>query len=58
MNAGAFHAADDGADEINPLDQGAAALPPVIGGGCLARFDPHVLNEQSGADFTQESNAD
>lgn len=36
----------------NPLESGAAAPPPVLGGGCLARFDPETLNEDSGADFS------
>jgi hypothetical protein len=58
MSTDAFHADDEGADELNPLDRGAAGLPPVIGGGCLARFDPNTLTEYSGADFAQESNAD
>ena len=58
MSADAFIAEDDGADELNPLNRGAAAPPPIIGGGCLARFDPNTLTEQSGTDFAQESNAD
>tara|TARA_R110002020_G_scaffold165700_1_gene353223 strand:- start:12399 stop:12587 length:189 start_codon:yes stop_codon:yes gene_type:complete len=44
-----FEAEDD--ESFNPLEQGAAAPPRMIGGGCLARFDPEELNEASGADF-------
>lgn len=43
---------DDAPDELDPLSRGAAAPPPVIGGGCLARFDPLSLNEDCGADFS------
>jgi hypothetical protein len=42
---------DDNSD-WNPLESGAAPPPPVRGGGCLARFDPQTLNEESGADFS------
>lgn len=44
---------DSDDDELHwdPLDAGAAGLPPVLGGGCLARFDPASLNEESGTDF-------
>tara|TARA_R110000782_G_scaffold27615_2_gene69714 strand:- start:923 stop:1099 length:177 start_codon:yes stop_codon:yes gene_type:complete len=49
---------DDSTEQHNPLDRAAAGLPPVIGGGCLARFDPQALNEQSGVDFAQVSDAD
>lgn len=40
-------------DEATPLDCGAAAPPRVLGGGCLSRYDPEALNEESGADFSQ-----
>lgn len=49
---------DDDEDEFDPLSQGAAAPPPIIGGGCLARFDPLTLNEESGADSCPDSHAD
>lgn len=39
-------------DETDPLARGAAAMPPTIGEGCLARFDPDSLNEESGTDFS------
>lgn len=45
-------AADEDDEVFNPLDGGAAAPPGVIGGGCLARFDPEQLNEDCGADFS------
>lgn len=38
--------------ETNPLTRGAAALPPTVGEGCLMRFDPDSLNDDSGADFS------
>ena len=41
----------------SPLSAGAAALPPVLGGGCLARFDPSSLNEESGTDFSAAADA-
>lgn len=43
---------EDDAQESDPLMRGAASLPPLIGEGCLARFDPDSLNEESGADFS------
>ncbi|WP_120995775.1 hypothetical protein [Stutzerimonas urumqiensis] len=36
----------------DPLERGAAGLPASIGEGCLSRFDPDALNEESGADFS------
>ncbi|QJD58767.1 hypothetical protein HG264_07520 [Pseudomonas sp. gcc21] len=42
----------DDAQEFDPLLRGAVSLPPVIGEGCLARFDPDSLNEESGTDFS------
>ncbi|MEH6389501.1 MULTISPECIES: hypothetical protein [Pseudomonas] len=42
----------DNEDDPGPLARGAASLPPVIGEGCLARFDPESLNEESGTDFS------
>lgn len=58
MMAPDSHTYDDDADELDPLSQGAAAPPPIIGGGCLARFDPLILNEESGADFSPDPDAD
>ncbi|WP_394241887.1 hypothetical protein [Halopseudomonas laoshanensis] len=46
-----FYSEDD-EQSPHPLDGGAAALPAIIGGGCLARFDPEDLNAESGADFS------
>ncbi|SDR94040.1 hypothetical protein SAMN05216421_0608 [Halopseudomonas xinjiangensis] len=43
---------DDEESFWDPLGAGAAGLPPVLGGGCMARFDPASLNEESGADFS------
>lgn len=51
-----MNASDDEDDEqINPLDSAAAAPPAIIGGGCLARFDPDALNDLSGVEFPGES---
>lgn len=41
----------DDDQDYDPLGQAAAGLPPVIGGVCLARFDPDALNADSGTDF-------
>ncbi len=38
-------------DEFDPLARGGASLPPVLGAGCAARFDPDYLNDQLGTDF-------
>ncbi|UAW99325.1 hypothetical protein KEM63_04975 [Halopseudomonas nanhaiensis] len=43
---------EDDEQRWDPLGAGAAGLPPVLGGGCLARFDPASLNEESGTDFS------
>ncbi|MCL5042308.1 MAG: hypothetical protein M1440_07540 [Gammaproteobacteria bacterium] len=40
-------------NELGVLDQAAAAMPPVLGGGCLSRYDPAALNAESGADYAQ-----
>lgn len=45
---------EDDDEQVNPLDSAAAALPPIIGGGCLARFDPDTLNDMSGVEFPRE----
>lgn len=58
MMVSGSHRPDDDADDFDPLSQGAAPPPPVIGGGCLARFDPLALNEESGVDFTPEPDTD
>lgn len=49
---------DDDPEVFDPLARGAASPPPVIGGGCLARFDPQSLNEECGADYAPDSNTD
>ncbi len=46
---------EDESEAFDPLARGAAAPPPVTGGGCLARFDPQSLNEESGADYAPDS---
>ncbi|AQZ95154.1 hypothetical protein ACFSB1_12690 [Halopseudomonas phragmitis] len=56
----------DDDQDYDPLGQAVAGLPPVIGGVCLARFDPEAMNADSGTDFaavadlaaTQEAAAD
>lgn len=53
-----FKVEDDNPDELDPLARGAAAPPPIIGGGCLARFDPLSLNEDCGANFNPPAEAD
>lgn len=45
--------ADADIDEnVDPLATAAAGPPAVIGGGCMARFDPQQLNAESGVDFS------
>ena len=44
----------DEAETFDPLSSGAAAPPPVMGGGCRARFDPQSLTDESGADYTPD----
>lgn len=43
---------EEGSD---PLARGTAGLPPRIGEGCLSRFDPDSLTDESGADFSAAS---
>lgn len=45
-------------DTWSPLDSAAAPMPPVLGAGCASRFDPHRLNDESGADFPRSLSAD
>jgi hypothetical protein len=40
-------------DENPAMQAGAAAMPPVLGAGCLSRFDPDALNSQSGSDYAE-----
>lgn len=35
-----------------PGDKATAQLPPIIGQGCVQRFDPEALNDELGADFS------
>ena len=35
-----------------PGNKATAQLPPIIGQGCVQRFDPEALNDQLGADFS------
>lgn len=36
----------------NPLDKATSSAPPVIGEGCLSRYDPDALNPEDGTEFT------
>lgn len=49
---------DEDPEAFDPLACGAASPPPVLGGGCMARFDPQHLNDESGADYSGEGDAD
>lgn len=44
---------DGDESDWDPLQSGAAAPPPVQGSGCLARFDPQALNDESGVDYSE-----
>lgn len=35
----------------DPLDKATASPPPVIGEGCLSRYDPEALTPLDGTDF-------
>lgn len=37
----------------DPLDKATSAAPPVIGEGCLSRYDPDALSPEDGADFSE-----
>lgn len=37
----------------DPLDKATASPPPVIGEGCLSRYDPDALSPEDGADFSE-----
>ncbi|MCO8162172.1 hypothetical protein NJC38_08365 [Pseudomonas sp. 21LCFQ010] len=36
----------------DPLNKATASPPPVIGEGCLSRYDPDALSPEDGADFS------
>jgi hypothetical protein len=35
----------------NPLDKATSKAPPILGEGCLSRYDPDALSPEDGADF-------
>ncbi|TLP60195.1 hypothetical protein FEM01_13425 [Pseudomonas mosselii] len=35
----------------NPRDKAGASVPPTLGEGCLARFDPDALSDEDGTEF-------
>ncbi|MNO70047.1 hypothetical protein D3C76_609140 [compost metagenome] len=35
----------------DPRDKAAASLPPTLGEGCLARYDPDALSADDGTEF-------
>ncbi|MBD8573447.1 hypothetical protein IFR09_07110 [Pseudomonas syringae] len=35
----------------DPLDKATSKAPPVIGEGCLSRYDPDALGPEDGTDF-------
>ena len=37
----------------DPLDKATSSAPPVIGEGCLSRYDPDALSPEDGADFSE-----
>ncbi|MCE1114868.1 MULTISPECIES: hypothetical protein [Pseudomonas] len=34
-----------------PRDKAGACVPPTLGEGCLARFDPEALSDEDGTEF-------
>lgn len=39
-------------DELQPLQHATAQPLPMLGEGCLQRYDPEYLSDQHGADFS------
>ena len=35
----------------DPRDKAAATPPPILGEGCLARYDPDALSDDDGTEF-------
>lgn len=35
----------------NPLDKATSSAPPILGEGCLSRYDPDALSPEDGTDF-------
>ncbi|MEG1040942.1 MAG: hypothetical protein RSE94_13600 [Pseudomonas sp.] len=35
----------------DPFDKATSKAPPVLGEGCLSRYDPEALNSDDGTDF-------
>lgn len=35
----------------DPLDKATSKAPATLGEGCLSRYDPDALDDQSGTDF-------
>lgn len=35
----------------DPLDKATSTAPPVIGEGCLSRYDPDALSPEDGTEF-------
>ncbi|TDF81788.1 hypothetical protein [Pseudomonas sp. H9] len=35
----------------DPFDKATSKAPPVLGEGCLSRFDPEALSNDDGTDF-------
>lgn len=35
----------------NPLDRATSKAPPVVGEGCLSRYDPDALSPEDGTEF-------
>jgi hypothetical protein len=36
---------------VDPLNKGTATAPPILGEGCVQRYDPDALTAQDGTDF-------
>lgn len=37
----------------DPRKPGTATPPPVLGGGCLQRYDPQALTPEDGTEFSE-----
>ncbi|MEK1943073.1 MAG: hypothetical protein AAAB16_22105 [Pseudomonas sp.] len=35
----------------DPLDRATSTPPPTLGEGCLSRYDPEAMDEETGTEF-------
>ena len=37
----------------DPLDRATSTPPPTLGEGCLSRYDPEAMDEETGTEFEE-----